>query len=201
MGGVRREEGTERGREREMGSSARRAKRTRATITGCQAREILAAMGSQSSADLGSQYGISSKAVRDIWCGNTWAQASGKVVTRAPGATGKGTRRGQPRAKLTGEQAREIYAGRGTRSSACLGSEYGISPKAVRDIWSGGTWAHATARGARRAVRDAGVQACTATGCSVSTQTPIWDLVCEDTPASLVQWEEDWMRVGCHDHI
>ena len=57
---------------------------------------------------------------------------------------------------LTAHQAREIYrlkpepfkpstSPRGQSQSRVLAQRYGMSPKAIRDIWNGRTWIHATA--------------------------------------------------------
>lgn len=56
----------------------------------------------------------------------------------------KSLRKGCARAILDTRQAAVIYALKRHRTSIDLGSEFGISPKAVRDIWKGKTWAHAT---------------------------------------------------------
>ena len=57
---------------------------------------------------------------------------------------------------LTAQQAREIYQMKpeplkpstlphGRSESRILAQQYGMSPKAIRDIWNGRTWIHATA--------------------------------------------------------
>lgn len=116
---------------------------SKATINEKQAMGIRATTNGRPGMDVGSEHGT--RGVQDTWGHATWAQANGRVVKRAPPALGrKSPRRGRPRAILTDAKAREIYAAMGRRSSQDVGSEYGISPKAVRDVWKGHTWARAT---------------------------------------------------------
>ena len=51
------------------------------------------------------------------------------------------------RGRLTPDQAIYIFLQKETKSSrtaALLAAEYGVTPKAIRDIWSHRTWAHST---------------------------------------------------------
>ena len=55
-------------------------------------------------------------------------------------------RRGKPRAVLDPRQARAIFASphRNNNSAYAVARLFGVSEKAIRDIWSGRTWRHAT---------------------------------------------------------
>jgi hypothetical protein len=74
----------------------------RALLTSAKALEIFkkkqGPSGQESAKVVGKMYNVSEKAVRDIWCGRTWAHATGLGDgTRRPVGRPKGSRDSRPR--------------------------------------------------------------------------------------------------------
>ena len=85
-------------------------------------------------------------------CNTCGARASARASARAnaiampvPGVTGALTL--AQRVKLTSDQAIHIFKlgkTKTARTAAQLATKYGITPKAIRDIWTRKSWAHDT---------------------------------------------------------
>mmetsp|Transcript_45535 Transcript_45535/g.121107 ORF Transcript_45535/g.121107 Transcript_45535/m.121107 type:complete len:141 (+) Transcript_45535:45-467(+) len=68
-----------------------------------------------------------------------------RAAAAAIGSAGrKGRRSSRPRATLSLQDAKEIIAWKGKRTATDLGIDYGVSEKAIRDVWNGRTWVQAT---------------------------------------------------------
>jgi hypothetical protein len=79
-----------------------------------------------------------------------YEQASSAATTTATAIAAADAAARQSATKLNKEAALEIFqakccnGGKRSRLSAILGRRYGITAKAVRDIWNGRTWANVT---------------------------------------------------------
>jgi hypothetical protein len=90
------------------------SKTARAHLTACQAVIIfklrvdgsfLSKLAKPSAAEIGRQYGVSEKTIRDIWTGRTWKQETAHLDQGRPISVSKGP--GRPKGSKDGQKRRE----------------------------------------------------------------------------------------------
>lgn len=98
----------------------------RKMLTPEQRQDVIDSKGKMKAEDLAKKYGITMKAIYNIW---SKAAKKGLIKKASGGKSGKGRR-------LTPEQRQEIIAKRGVLSGAVLAKEYAVTVNTVYNIWN-----------------------------------------------------------------